>query len=110
MAVTIKEEFTRQLLELTLHIDRRNQVGRMELRSYAGKTNHVATLVWPSKPFLDCLWVVCESRTRSHAVHGCVWVSQFRSSFRWSRACMLQQGRSKEAVQLVCLIARAMTY
>ena len=91
--VAIKEEFMEQLLALTLSIDSRNQVSRKELRSYTGKANHVSTLVWSWKPFLDCLWAACESRGSSNAGYGCVWTKQFKSSLRWLRAFMtLQKG------------------
>ena len=81
--VGIKEESMTHILDMTLEIHKKNQVNRRELRSYTGKANHVSTLIWCPKPFLDTLWAACESKGRTNAAYGNIWPKQLKSSLSW---------------------------
>ena len=71
------------LKKLTVDVQKRPRITLDELRSYAGKANHFATLGYYWRPFLDQVWAaLCESKP-SNAPAGYVWVKQVRSSLRW---------------------------
>ena len=79
----IKESFMADLKKLTVDVLKCPRIALDELRSYAGKANHVATLVYYWRPFLDQVWAaLCESKP-SNAPAGYVWVKQVRSSLSW---------------------------
>ena len=69
LAITaaIKRAFLEDLLTEALAIDKNNKIKRKELRSFTGKSNHVASLIWTWKPFLDELWAAADSTHRSNA-------------------------------------------
>ena len=62
-----------------------NVVSRKLLRSFAGRCNHVATLLWPWRPFLQSLWAALSS-SPSGAPRNCVWTRQIRVSLYWINA------------------------
>ena len=89
--VTIKKEFLEELLATTEKLLKHNQVGKRELRSYTGRANHVANMVWVLKPFLEELWAAVEATASSNAARGCVWRKQIQNALTWIRSFLLMQ-------------------
>ena len=77
-----------------------NVVSRKVLRSFAGRCNHVATLLWPWRPFLQSLWAPLTAPS-SGAPHNCVWVRQIPVSVHWIRAFL--EGSSGSLHRNFCL-------
>ena len=73
-----------------------NQVEIQALRSYAGKANHVATLVHTWRPFLDQLWTAISGTKSSNAPSHEVWVKQIASSLSWLQAFLRREQRTLE--------------
>ena len=72
LAITaaIKRAFLEDLLTEARAIGKNNKIKRKELRIFTGKSNHVASLIWTWKPFLDELWAAADSTHRSNAGKG----------------------------------------
>ena len=60
-----------------------NLVSVDELRSLAGRANHVATLVYTWRPFLDQLWAAVAGTKPSNAPAGKVWIKSVLASLTW---------------------------
>ena len=100
-SIMIKESFLDELRADTTRLMRKNIIGIKELRSYTGRANHVAGLMFIWRPFLDALWAAtatvamghqsststCKTKRRkprkSKAPPGHIWTKQVISSIRW---------------------------
>ena len=51
--MTVKEQFTKHLLESTDKFKQNNMTSKKDLRSYAGCVRHLANLVWAWRPFAE---------------------------------------------------------
>ena len=60
-----------------------NLVSGAELLSLAGRANHVATLVYTWRPFLDQLWAAVSGTKPSNAPAGKVWIKSVLASLTW---------------------------
>ena len=111
VTVSIKKAFLDDLLKDTEHFLKKNIIGIRLLRSYTGRANHIANLLFGWRPFLDTLWAAVsgepekiitkkrwnkrgKTRSRkSRAPPGTIWTKQVRSSLLWSnRFWTLQHG------------------
>ena len=72
-------EFT-ELVNSTLKL---NVISKGELRALAGKANHVATLIYAWRPFLDQLWAAISDNTSFQSACGKLWARQILSSLTW---------------------------
>ena len=82
ITVAIKQAFVEDLLDQAMTINGNNKISRKELRSFTGKANHVASLIWTWKPFLDELWATAEAQHRSNAGRHQVWTKQVAGSLK----------------------------
>ena len=71
------------LLTEALKLSKGSQAQRIILRSFTGKANHIASLVWAWTPFLDEQWAAAEARSRSNAGRELVWVKQIAGPLKW---------------------------
>ena len=85
LEASIKKSILDELRAQVLDILKSNVVSRKVLRSFAGRCNHVSTLLWPWRPFLQSLWAALSSPS-SGAPRNCVWVRQIRVSMFWIKA------------------------
>ena len=60
-----------------------NNITLAELRSLAGKANHVATLIISWRPFLDQLWAAIAKSKPDNGGSDHVWAKAISSSLRW---------------------------
>ena len=60
-----------------------NLISLEELRSLAGKANHVATLIYAWRPFLDQIWAAISQTRLDNARKGKVWVKAISASLEW---------------------------
>ena len=85
LEASIKKSILDELRAHVLEILKSNAVSRKMLRSSAGRCNHVSTLLWPWRPFLQSLRAAL-SAPSSGAPRNCVWVRQIRVSMYWTKA------------------------
>mgnify|MGYP003341758329 CR=1 FL=1 len=85
LEASIKKSILDELRAQVADILKSNVVSRKVLRSFAGRCNHVATLLWPWRPFLQSLWAALSS-SPSGAPRNCVWTRQIRVSLYWIKA------------------------
>ena len=83
VTATIKEEFMAELTTLIQDTLKRNKISLAELRSLAGKANHVATLIIAWRPFLDQIWAAIAKTKPDNAGRDQVWIKAISSSLRW---------------------------
>ena len=76
---SIKQSILDCIREQLREILKSNVCSRKLLRSFAGRCNHVATLLWPWRPFLQSLWAAISSEP-SGAPRNCIWVKQISVS------------------------------
>ena len=85
--LSIKKSFMQELLSDTQELSRKNVVGKRALRSYTGRCNHIANLLFAWRPFMDTLWAAVtqgeKEQKRSWAPKGMLWTRQIRQSLRW---------------------------
>ncbi|CAK0891553.1 unnamed protein product, partial [Prorocentrum cordatum] len=62
-----------------------NVCSRKLLRSLTGRASHVASVIWPLRPFLQQLWAALAAGA-SGAPPQCVWTRQIEGSLLWLRA------------------------
>ena len=80
----VKEEIVRDVKALTAEILQSNLVSTKQLRSYTGKVQCVASLVFMVRPFLQPLWaVLAAGSVGSNAPMNTVWVRQITHSLLW---------------------------
>ena len=79
---TISEEQLKSLLEACTKALSLNVVSKRDLASIAGKANHIASLLWSWRPFLQGLWAALTT-TGGDCPNNCVWTKQVRSSLKW---------------------------
>ena len=90
ISIQIKAEFMLNLKMKTNEFQKTNLIKTKELRTYTGRANHVANLLFAWKPFLDTLWAATagsacslKNRRTSRARTGMTWTKQVRSSLDW---------------------------
>ena len=95
--VKVKTEFTDELWKYTKGVMRKNVIGLKFLRSFTGRINHAANLMWVRRPFLDVLWAATASEPaledithktkrqghKSRAPNGGIWAKQLKQSLSW---------------------------
>jgi hypothetical protein len=90
--VTIKDEFMTDFRATTDAIQKQNVISIKDLRSYAGRANHIANLIWAWRPFLETLWAaIYQDVVGSQAPRGCVWVRQIQDALTWIQAFLQQE-------------------
>ena len=90
VVASIKEESLSDILARVTGLLKSNVCSRKEIASLAGKANHVATLVWTWRPFLQALWASIHAPCPG-APAGCIWTVQVRSSLLWLKAFLSRQ-------------------
>ena len=83
-------------------IEPTNVISKKDVRSLAGRSSHIATLVPAWRPFLAELWAALATDPAG-APPGCVWTRQIRPTTRWMRAFIA--GRSGTVTRLFRLSA-----
>ena len=80
----IKEEFMKEFHDLTVELLAKPKLTLDALRSYAGKANHVAALIYQWRPFLDQIWAALSiKKVGTTAPVGAVWTKQVSYSLNW---------------------------
>jgi hypothetical protein len=98
VTAAIKEEFLNDFLVSTETLLQQNIMSLQELRSYAGRANHVANLLWVWRPFLEELYAAIGSPVGSQAKHNKVWVRQIQTSLSWLRLFLRRHAGKLERV------------
>ena len=107
--VSIKASLMKELYEDTVKLLKRNFIAIRALRSYTGRANHVANLLFGWRPFLDSLWAAVggdvqrfrvdkkkfnkqgKQRTRvTKAPRGMVWTKQVASRLLWIKGFLVE--------------------
>ena len=83
ISVSLKEEIESSVRKLTKDMLKLNVLPTRDLRSYAGKVSHIASVLSTWRPFLQEVWGALKSTNSSKAPMNCVWVKQFRSALKW---------------------------
>ena len=111
VTASIKAEFMRELATTTKQLMAKNVCSLKEIRSFAGAVNHVASLLWGWRPFLEELWAAIsapkqatmpaanttsstkrggrrkkkakDKRVRSGAPPNCIWKTQIIQTLLW---------------------------
>ena len=78
----INEGFTHDLRSLVNSHLADNLIFIAQLRSFAGKANHDATLVYTWRPFLDQRWAAIAGTKPSGAPRGKIWVKQIAACLK----------------------------
>ena len=86
----IMAEQVQELTLLTEKFRQGNVVSRKELRSYTGKLESVASLLYTVKPFVQPLWAAVYADAGG-APLNCVWTSMIRPSLDWPAAFLAQE-------------------
>ena len=68
-----------------------NKIKLKELRSLTGKCNHVASLIWTWKPFLDEMWAATETKRKTNAGYNKIWTKQVAGSLKWLVAFIMRE-------------------
>jgi hypothetical protein len=82
---SIKKSILDDLKDQVSEILKSNVCPKKFLRSFTGRCNHVATLLWPWRPFLQHLWAAVSSE-QSGAPRNCIWFKQIAVSIHWINA------------------------
>ena len=88
--VSIKQEFMKDFGALVDELLRQRRVSLGEIRSFAGKANHICNLLYAWRPFISELWAAIYSRSAISS--GRVWIKQIISTLLWMR-CFLDGHR-----------------
>ena len=83
VTASIKEEFMMEFTTLVRDTLAKNLISIDDLRSLAGKANHIATLIYAWRPFLDQIWAAISQSKPDNAPKGKVWVKAILSSLQW---------------------------
>eukprot|EP00974_Lingulodinium_polyedra_P089103 8638485-Lingulodinium_polyedra.AAC.1 len=75
-----------EVQELTRTMSAANVIALKDLRRYAGKCNHLASIIMVWRPFLAALWAAVTDHGPSNAPRGCVWRAQLDCTLAWIRA------------------------
>ena len=84
--VTILSDKLAELEELARDILTRNVVGRTPLRSFVGKAQSVASIVFVMRPFLADIWGALSAPEAARPASGpanCVWLRQIEHAVTW---------------------------
>ena len=76
----IKKSFMSGFTGLAQQTLRNHVISKDELRSLAGKSNHISTLIYAWRPFLDQLWAAIADQTSTRSSSNKVWVKQIEAS------------------------------
>ena len=82
VVASVKPETLQTLERQCREIVQLNMVPKKTVRSLAGRTNHVATLLWAWRPFLQAIWASLSS-SATHAPRGYIWTKQFSHAVEW---------------------------
>ena len=110
ITVSIKSSFMQDLYQDTVKLLKRNFISIRTLRSYTGRANHVANLLFGWRPFLDSLWAAVsgdvqrfrvdkkkfnrsgKQRTKfTKAPKGLIWTKQVASSLLWIKRFLAEE-------------------
>ena len=92
--VSIPEDKARDVLNLTQEIENGNVVSAKVLRTYAGKTNSIASVIDVMRPFVSDAYGALKSiqdETNSNAPRNCIWSRQVSSTTTWIRLFLQRQ-------------------
>ena len=102
IVATVKESTLKEIEEASVEILSHNCVAVPSLRSYAGKTNHVASLIYTWRPFLQEIWgALASQHLPSGAPPNCIWVKQIRNAVLFILAFVRGQSGSIERIYTV---------
>ena len=103
LTATIKAETLKKFEAQVVEALSANVVTVQALRSLAGRGNHIASLLWAWRPFLQGLWAALSTKLPSKAPNGCVWTKQVAASLTWLLAFL--RGREGSIVRTFTLEA-----
>jgi hypothetical protein len=84
--VIIPPDKIEELLELINKYIDGSVISVKELRSFAGKADHIASIILTWKPFVSEIWgalKIIGTPQAGNPPSGCVWTSQVRPALRW---------------------------
>ena len=88
-----------------MQLQKKAMIPKRDMKSYAGKVNHVANLIWAMKPSMGQIWAACESKAGFAAARGGVWKRQVKDAISWILAFLLKQGGRDRPMLLDGLVA-----
>ena len=80
-----------ELTTLTSHILSKNVVTIRELRSYVGKCQSMASLLFTWRPFLSMLWAALYCEDTGGAPSNCIWTKQILEPLTWISEFLTQE-------------------
>ncbi len=83
VSLRVKESILSDLKEQVQQALKVNVCSRKAIRSLAGRACHVASVVWPLRPFLQQLWGAVSSPPSLARGPTGIWTSQVRQSLEW---------------------------
>ena len=91
--VAVKDETVEALLGALRDFRQGNLISLKQLRSFAGKCSHVASLIPVWRPFIRPLWaaIAQAGSANTGAPKGTVWTKQVHVSLMWLEACLTGQ-------------------
>ena len=90
---TIMADRLDEVANLTKELGRSNVVSIAALRSYTGKTQSMASLLFTWRPFVAMLWAALYSpQSTTKAPPGCIWTSQIREPLCWIKSFFRSHG------------------
>jgi hypothetical protein len=96
--VTIPEDKLQELEDLFDGVLKANVIGEKELRSLAGKTSSIASVIYNWRPFVSELWAAlgAQGTERGGAPPpGCIWTKQIARAVQWMRT-FICRGRNAQ--------------
>ena len=90
VVASVKPETLEELGKQTEDLLSSNVCAIKAVMSYAGRSNHVASLLWAWRPFLQFIWAALRAggSESSGAPPGCIWRKQIAITLYWLRAFM----------------------
>ena len=83
VVATISSERISEFRELTAQMLKQNVTPIKALRSYVGKAQSIASLLFGWRPFVSMLWTALFSDGKSRAPSGCIWTQQLTEPLSW---------------------------
>lgn len=85
LMITIPQEKISELYQLTVNLSKLNVIPLKTLRSYAGKVNNIASLLFVWRPFLATIWAAMSTANEvtQSAPPNTVWTKQILHALMW---------------------------
>ena len=83
VSVSIKPGLIEEVSQMAQEMISGNLVATKLLRTFTGKVNTIASLIYVLRPFISQLWGALSDKVESNAPVGTIWVNQIRLALNW---------------------------